>query len=166
VERATGVLLVVTGVLFLTGTIQTMGYWLLEAFPALGSWARRAYALAPTRALEWGMGETIFYEIAALLLAAAVIGLLGTALRQPVVVSFIAVGIIAATLFQPSPHTVEQIDFFAELGVTLLLFLVGLKLDWRLVRALGPVALATGLGQVGFTSGFGFLICLGSASTP
>jgi hypothetical protein len=65
------------------------------------------------------MGENIFYEIAALLLAAAVIGLLGTALRQPVVVSFIAVGIIAATLFQPSPHTVEQIDFFAELGVTL-----------------------------------------------
>ena len=36
VERATGVLLVVTGILFLTGTIQTMGYWLLEAFPALG----------------------------------------------------------------------------------------------------------------------------------
>jgi cytochrome c-type biogenesis protein len=36
VERATGVLLVVTGVLFLTGAIQTMGYWLLEAFPALG----------------------------------------------------------------------------------------------------------------------------------
>jgi cytochrome c-type biogenesis protein len=36
VERATGALLVVTGVLFLTGTFQTMGYWLLEAFPALG----------------------------------------------------------------------------------------------------------------------------------
>ncbi len=107
------------------------------------------------------MPDTIFYEISALLLAAAVIGLLGSALRQPVVVSFIAVGIVAATLFQPSPQTVEQIDFFAELGVTLLLFLVGLKLDWRLVRALGPVALATGLGQVGFTSVFGFLICLG-----
>jgi hypothetical protein len=41
-----------------------------------------------------------------------------------------------------------------------LLFLVGLKLDWRLVRTLGPVALATGLGQVGFTAGFGFLIGL------
>jgi cytochrome c-type biogenesis protein len=36
VERATGALLVVTGVLFLTGTIQTMGFWLLEAFPVLG----------------------------------------------------------------------------------------------------------------------------------
>lgn len=107
------------------------------------------------------MGDTIFYEIAALLLAAAVIGLLGTVLRQPVVVSFIAVGIIAATLFQPSHSTVEQIEFFAELGVTLLLFLVGLKLDWRLVQALGPVALATGLGQVGFTVAFGFLLGLG-----
>jgi Kef-type K+ transport system membrane component KefB len=107
------------------------------------------------------MGDTTFYEIATLLLVAAVIGLLGTVLRQPVVVSFIAVGIVAATLFQTTPETVAQIDFFAELGVTLLLFLVGLKLDWRLVRALGPVALATGLGQVGFTSVFGFLICLG-----
>jgi Kef-type K+ transport system membrane component KefB len=107
------------------------------------------------------MAESLFYEIAALLLLAALIGLLGTALRQPVVVSFIAVGIAAATLLETSPETAVQIEFFAELGVTLLLFLVGLKLDWRLVRELGPVALATGLGQVGFTSLFSFLICLG-----
>jgi Kef-type K+ transport system membrane component KefB len=106
------------------------------------------------------MGDTIFYEIAALLLAAAVIGLLGTVAAPAGRGELHRGGIIAATLFQPSPHTVEQIDFFAELGVTLLLFLVGLKLDWRLVRTLGPVALATGLGQVGFTAGFGFLICL------
>ncbi len=107
------------------------------------------------------MADTIFYEIAALLLAAAVIGLIGAGLRQPVVVSFIAVGIAAAALTESSPETAAQIHFLAELGVTLLLFLVGLKLDWRLVQALGPVALATGLGQVGFTSVFGFLICLG-----
>src|SRR5918994_703206 len=36
VERATGALLVLTGVLFLTGTIQSLSYWLLETFPALG----------------------------------------------------------------------------------------------------------------------------------
>jgi Kef-type K+ transport system membrane component KefB len=107
------------------------------------------------------MADTIFYEIAGLLLAAAVIGLIGAGLRQPVVVSFIAVGIAAAALMESSPETAAQIHFLAELGVTLLLFLVGLKLDWRLVQALGPVALATGLGQVGFTSVFGFLICLG-----
>ena len=32
-----GGLLVVTGILFLTGQITVLSYWLLEAFPALGS---------------------------------------------------------------------------------------------------------------------------------
>ena len=36
VERTVGVLLVLTGVLFLTGSFQELAYWLLEAFPALG----------------------------------------------------------------------------------------------------------------------------------
>jgi Kef-type K+ transport system membrane component KefB len=107
------------------------------------------------------VAEVLFHEIALLLLAAALIGLVGAALRQPVVVSFIGVGIAAAALFDASRDTAEQIDFLAELGITLLLFLVGLKLDWRLVRELGPVALVTGLGQVGFSSAVGFVIGLG-----
>jgi cytochrome c-type biogenesis protein len=37
VEQAMGVLLILTGVAFLTGTITTASYWLLEAFPALGA---------------------------------------------------------------------------------------------------------------------------------
>jgi cytochrome c-type biogenesis protein len=37
VEKAIGALLVVAGVLFLTGGIQTASYWLLESFPALGA---------------------------------------------------------------------------------------------------------------------------------
>lgn len=106
------------------------------------------------------MGDVVFHEIAWLLLAAAAVGLVGAALRQPVIVSFIAVGIAAAALFDSSAETASQIHFLAELGVALLLFLVGLKLDWRLVKTLGPVAVATGLGQVIFTAALGFLIGL------
>ncbi len=106
------------------------------------------------------MHDYVFHEIAFLLVLAAAVGLIGTALRQPVVVSFIVVGIAAAALFESTPATVAQITFLAELGVALLLFLVGLTLDWRLVRQLGPVALATGLGQVAFTAGIGFLLGL------
>ncbi|MCT8999597.1 cytochrome c biogenesis CcdA family protein [Chelativorans intermedius] len=36
VEKAMGGLLVLAGVLFLTGGMQSMAYWLLETFPALG----------------------------------------------------------------------------------------------------------------------------------
>lgn len=41
-----------------------------------------------------------------------------------------------------------------------LLFIVGLKLDLRLIKITGKVALATGLGQVFFTSVVGYLIGL------
>ena len=37
VEQAMGVLLILTGIAFLTGTITTASYWLLEAFPVLGT---------------------------------------------------------------------------------------------------------------------------------
>jgi hypothetical protein len=53
----------------------------------------------------------------------------------------------------------EFIETLSQISIAVLLFLVGLKLDVNLVRTLGPVALATGLGQVGFTAVFGFLIC-------
>lgn len=36
VERALGVLLVITGVLFLTGGMQRFSFWLLDTFPVLG----------------------------------------------------------------------------------------------------------------------------------
>lgn len=36
IEQITGVLLVLTGILFLTGSMSTLAYWLLETFPALG----------------------------------------------------------------------------------------------------------------------------------
>jgi cytochrome c-type biogenesis protein len=36
VEMVMGALLVITGVMFLTGMMSTMAYWLLETFPSLG----------------------------------------------------------------------------------------------------------------------------------
>jgi len=35
VEKAMGVLLIITGILFLTGGMQSMSFWLLEKFPIL-----------------------------------------------------------------------------------------------------------------------------------
>lgn len=91
---------------------------------------------------------------------AAVIGAVGMLLRQPLIVSFIAVGIIAGPSVLDIVHSEAQIELLSELGIAILLFLVGIKLDIKLIRSLGPVAVITGLGQVVFTAGFGFLIGL------
>jgi len=101
-----------------------------------------------------------YNEITLLLLATAAIGLLALRLRQPLIVAYILIGIVAgpSVLNWVSGH--EPLQLLAEIGVTVLLFAVGLKLDVRLVKRLGPVALATGLGQLVFTIVFGFLIGL------
>jgi len=76
------------------------------------------------------------------------------------------VGIIAGPSVLNIARSDAQIDLLAELGIAVLLFLVGLKLDFNLVRTLGPVALVTGLGQVVFTTVFGFLIALALGLDP
>jgi Kef-type K+ transport system membrane component KefB/Trk K+ transport system NAD-binding subunit len=106
------------------------------------------------------ISQNVFYEIAALLTLAAAVGFLGILARQPLIVSFIAVGIIAGPSMLQLTQSPEQIHLLAELGIAVLLFLVGIKLDVKLVRTLGTVALTTGLGQVAFTAGIGFFICL------
>lgn len=101
-----------------------------------------------------------FYELAALLALAAGVGFVGMFLRQPMIVSFIAVGVLAGPSVLGIIDSPERIELLAELGIAVLLFLVGLKLDLQLVKNFGGVALLTGLGQVAFTAAGGFLISL------
>ena len=91
---------------------------------------------------------------------AAGIGLLGLLLRQPLIVSFIAVGLLAGPSVLDVVRSDAEIELLSNLGIAVLLFLVGIKLDVKLIRSLGRIALLTGLGQVLFTSVFGYLIGL------
>ena len=111
------------------------------------------------------MFDNVFSEIAAVLLTAALIGAVAVKLRQPLIVSFIAVGLLVGPAGFGWVSSADQVDLLAKIGITLLLFVVGLKLDIHLIRTTGLVALATGLGQVTFTSliGYGIALALGLA---
>jgi len=102
----------------------------------------------------------VFTEMAVLLLVAAVIGAIGVRLRQPLIVAFIAVGILVGPSILGWVSANDQVDLLAKLGIALLLFVVGLRLDLHIIRTMGPVALATGLGQVFFTSVVGYFIAI------
>jgi Kef-type K+ transport system membrane component KefB len=104
--------------------------------------------------------ESIFTEFALLLLISAVGGAIAVWLRQPLLVAYIVVGILAGPAGFNWGQAHEQIGLLAQVGITVLLFVVGLKLDLRHIRHIGPVALATGLGQLAFTIILGFLILL------
>ena len=104
-----------------------------------------------------------FSELAALLLICALAGALFVRLRQPVLIAYIVVGIAVGPAVFGLVSAHDQIDLLAQVGVAVLLFAVGLKLDLHHIRHIGPVALATGLGQLAFTIviGFGLVLALG-----
>jgi Kef-type K+ transport system membrane component KefB len=110
--------------------------------------------------------DTVFQQIAIVLVVAAAIGGLALLLRQPLIVGFITAGILVGPQAFGLIESPAEIELLAKIGISLLLFVVGLKLDLRLARTLGPVALATGLGQVLFTSVVGYLIALGLGLDP
>ena len=101
-----------------------------------------------------------FAEIAAILVLAAVAGVIARMLRQPLIVAYIIVGIIAGPALLGLVSDGTEIELLAKVGIAILLFLVGLKLDVHLIRTTGVVALLTGVGQVLFTSIVGYLILI------
>ena len=109
------------------------------------------------------MHSAAFGEFALLLLAAALAGLFFVRLRQPVLIAYIVVGIALGPAGFALATAQDQIALLAQIGVAVLLFIVGLKLDLTHVRHIGPVALATGAGQLTFTIlvGFGIVMALG-----
>ncbi len=114
------------------------------------------------------MLDTDFAQIAAILVLAVAAGSLAKLLRQPVIVSYIVVGILVGPALLGLVESNEAVEILAEVGIAILLFLVGLKLDIHLIRATGLVATLTGVGQVLFTSVVGYLIllALGFESLP
>jgi len=109
------------------------------------------------------MATTPFSEFALLLLIAALVGAVFVRLRQPVLIAYIVVGIGLGPAGFGLVSAHDQINLLAQIGVAVLLFIVGLKLDLHHIRHIGPVALATGLGQLAFTIviGFGLILAMG-----
>ena len=101
-----------------------------------------------------------FTELAVLLLICALAGAVFVRLRQPVLIDYIVVGVLVGPAVFGWVTAHDQIDLLAQVGVAVLLFAVGLKLDLNHIRHIGPVALATGLGQLAFTIVVGFAIIL------
>jgi Kef-type K+ transport system membrane component KefB len=103
---------------------------------------------------------TAFAAIAVILFASTLVGALAVTLRQPLLIAFLVVGLAAGPSALGLVAAHAEVELLAQIGVTVLLFVVGLKLDLHVVRHIGPVALATGLGQLAFTIFFGYLICI------
>lgn len=102
-----------------------------------------------------------FVDLIQILGVATVAAVVATLLRQPIVVAFIFVGVFVGPAgIDLVPADSAFVDLFGRVGIALLLFVVGLKLDPALIRTAGFVAVISGLGQVIITTIVGFLITM------
>ncbi len=86
-------------------------------------------------------------------------------IKQPPIIAYLIAGIIVGPLFLNLIGTTteysEIIQVFAHIGVAFLLFIVGLSLDFRVLKEMGAVATSVGLMEIIVTGAAGFLIAIG-----
>ena len=104
-------------------------------------------------------------DLAWILLLGAVVTLLFKKLKQPVVLGYILAGFLAGPGFSylPSISNMENIEFWADLGIVVLMFSIGLEFSFRKLMQAGGSAVITALIVItGMTfAGFGVGYILG-----
>jgi len=99
-----------------------------------------------------------FIVICIVLSAATLVALLMQRLRQPLIVGHVISGIILGPLILNIVQDTDTIHLFSRLGITILLFMVGLGLSPTVIREVGKASLIVGLVQVIVTSALGALL--------
>jgi Kef-type K+ transport system membrane component KefB/Trk K+ transport system NAD-binding subunit len=100
----------------------------------------------------------VFIELSIIIAITVLIAGIMKLLKQPLIIGYILTGIIVSPYFLNIVKSTETISVFSQIGVTFLLFIVGISLSPKVIREVGKVSLVTGLGQIVFTSLIGFLI--------
>ncbi len=103
----------------------------------------------------------LFYDITGILVLAGIIAAAVSLLKQPSIIAYILTGLVVGSLGYMHGTEHSALDALGQIGIALLLFMVGLELDVKRIKDLGKVALYTGLGQIIFTFAIGYFICLG-----
>ncbi|MDE7471894.1 MAG: cation:proton antiporter, partial [Paramuribaculum sp.] len=106
--------------------------------------------------------ESLIRDLAFILILGAVTTVLFKWLKQPVVLGYIVAGFLASPNFEylPSVTTETNIDFWAQIGIVVLLFSLGLEFSFKKLINAGGSAIVTALIIISGMMGLGF--CIGN----
>ncbi|OFW85334.1 MAG: hypothetical protein A3F22_00765 [Candidatus Magasanikbacteria bacterium RIFCSPHIGHO2_12_FULL_41_16] len=105
------------------------------------------------------MAENFFVHISILFGITISIAFVMRLLRQPLVVAYIAAGLVAGPmLLNKFPVTHDSFESLAQFGIVLLLFVVGLSLNFEYIKRVGKEVFIGGTVQFVITAIVGFLV--------
>lgn len=109
---------------------------------------------------------TVFNEIALIIAIGTGIAFVMQLLRQPLIIGYIITGILVGPSALDLIKSEETITVFANLGIALLLFIIGLGLNPRVIKEVGKAAVLAGMIQIAITTvlGYGVSLLLGFSS--
>ena len=104
--------------------------------------------------------HSLIYDLALILTLGAIATIIFKLLKQPVVLGYIVAGFIASPhfAFLPSVGNEANIEFWAQIGIIVLLFSLGLEFSFKKLINAGGSAIATALIIVLGMMGTGFII--------
>ena len=109
-----------------------------------------AALLVPSMALAGGGGgddHVVIHNIAVCLIAASVLGFAMKLLRQPLLLGYILAGVAIGPIGLQFITDYNDIITVAEIGLILLLFMIGLEIDLKQMKAAGKWVIVPGLLQ-------------------
>lgn len=101
---------------------------------------------AAAQATSFGI-ESLIGDLAFILILGACVTLFFKWIKQPVVLGYIVAGFLASPNFQylPSVTTIHNIEFWAQLGIVVLLFSLGLEFSFKKLLNAGGAAVTTAM---------------------
>lgn len=101
-----------------------------------------------------------FIQFGLIILVVLVVSVIIKLLKQPLIIGYILSGILVGPYFLNLVQGSEFINLFSDMGIAFLLFIVGLHLSPKVIKEVGKVSLVTGIGQILFTAGIGYLVAI------
>lgn len=115
------------------------------------------------------MSADVFTQLSLVLVVAAAVAMIMRLLKQPLLMGYIIAGILVGPSLLNLIEARGAFDTFSEIGITLLLFIIGLELSLATVKQLGKpvfltaVAILLSVGTMGYLLGVAFRFTVAEA---
>jgi Kef-type K+ transport system membrane component KefB len=112
--------------------------------------------------------DELLYSIGICVGAAALLAVVGWRLRQPLILAYLVTGVVIGPVGLKWVTNQASIGTVAEIGLILLLFIIGLEIDVKKLASAGAPVIVTGALQVPIclALGLGFFYVIGVRNTP
>jgi Kef-type K+ transport system membrane component KefB len=143
--------------LLLILNLLKIGHIMKKTIKTLSAYLIVSILTIPTAYAAGGEMPSLVHDIGISLLVAGVLGVIFTRLKIPSIAAFLVAGVLIGPLGLKQVTDPVNIDTIAQLGFILLLFLIGLEIDFKKILNSGKAIIVSGLLQYPLTILFGMI---------